>query len=210
MIYCGSLGEHRVAVGLLGRRVGEGREIDAGARRNLRASRHRRACRTPAPRWSPPSASATRSAHSAATTTQLESDWRDEISQQLAARRGIERHRHRAELAETPDGPDEFRAIRQHDRDMVALADAELAKAIGVAVGKIVRLRIGIALLAEDQPGPVADARRPCPRADVRWCVVSADSRASFRHRDRHRPERSNVRIFRRAPSITTRPYLST
>ena len=144
-----------------------------------------------------PSASATRSANSAATTTTHRIRLGDEIPQQFAARRGVERHRHRAELGQAPDRPDEFRAVRHHHGDMVALADAELAKAVGVTVGKIVRLRIGIALLAKDQPGPIADRAWPCRRADGRWCVVSADSHASFRHQDKHRPERSNVRIPR-------------
>jgi hypothetical protein len=41
---------------------------------------------------------------------------------------------------------------------MVALANAEVAKPVGIAVGEFVGLRIGKTLLAEDQPGPVADA----------------------------------------------------
>jgi hypothetical protein len=38
---------------------------------------------------------------------------------------------------------------------MIALANAELAKSVGVAVGELVRLRIAVALLAKDQPGSI-------------------------------------------------------
>src|SRR6476661_8777159 len=79
----------------------------------------------------------------------------DEVPQQLATRRGVERYRHNTELAETPDRPDEFGAVRKHDGDMVALSNAVLEKSICVTVRKFVRLLIGVALLAKDKPGPI-------------------------------------------------------
>ena len=41
---------------------------------------------------------------------------------------------------------------------MIALANTLRAKAVGVAVGNLVRLRVAVALPAEDEPGAVADA----------------------------------------------------
>src|SRR5262249_36096467 len=79
-------------------------------------------------------------------------------AQEIAARRGVERHADGAELAEAPDRPDELRTIGHHDRNMIALADAETGKAVGIAIGDVVSIRVAVSLLAKDQPGAVADA----------------------------------------------------
>src|ERR1700733_16198157 len=83
----------------------------------------------------------------------------NEVAQEVAARRAVKRHGDGTELAEAPDGPDEFGTERHHDRDVVALADAALAESIGITVGEILRLGIGKVLPTEDQPGGIADAR---------------------------------------------------
>src|SRR6185437_6108796 len=85
---------------------------------------------------------------------------RDEVAQKIAPRRGVQRHGYSAELAKSPDSPDELRTIRHHQRHMIALADTETGEAIGVAVGDVVRLGVAEFLIAMDQPGAVADALR--------------------------------------------------
>jgi hypothetical protein len=43
---------------------------------------------------------------------------------------------------------------------MIALADAEIRKPIGVAIGDVMRLGVAVSFGAMDQPGAVADTPR--------------------------------------------------
>ena len=83
----------------------------------------------------------------------------DEVAQQIALRRGVERDDDGAELGQAPDGPEERRAVGHHDRDVIAPPDAERAEALGIAVGPGFEIGVAVALVAPEQERSVADTR---------------------------------------------------
>jgi hypothetical protein len=65
------------------------------------------------------------------------------VSQHLAAVCRVDRHRDRTQAGESEDHRHQLRAVRQHDGDVVALADTHSDQPLRDAVGVGVHVAVG-------------------------------------------------------------------